>query len=248
MQMKDTLFQWLLIGGIVLFVTSPAQAQGTSLEAGGGMIWGALGFQADLGGNVNSPGVGTVSGQRAEINANTWAERYDSALLFRIGGAYNLDYRSQIFGTLSWEQAEADPAVAGLIGGRDLEVTFTDYQGWGLDGGYRFFFDAGLPIMPFLSASLGFQRVQEITITMIALPFAAREVPFYADSWVTQWRVGTGFIGDFNRHFGWQATLDIKYTGVLSDDAGIGTLGFERINNVANRWTLPFMGGIYVQF
>jgi hypothetical protein len=60
--------------------------------------------------------------------------------------------------------------------------------------------------------------------------------------------VGTGFIGDFNRHFGWQATLDIKYSGVLSDDAGVGTLGFERINNVANRWTLPFMGGIYVKF
>jgi hypothetical protein len=35
---------------------------------------------------------------------------------------------------------------------------------------------------------------------------------------------------------------------VLSDDAGVGTLGFERINNVANRWTLPFMGGIYVKF
>jgi hypothetical protein len=247
--MKHTRFWCPLAAGVLLGIASPAQAQSpTSLEAGGGMVWGSIGFQADLGGNVNSPGVGVVNGQRAEINANTWAERYDSALLFRIGGAYNLDYRSQIFGTLSWEQAEADPAVAGLIGGRDLEVTFTDYQGWGLDGGYRFFFDAGLPIMPFLSASLGFQRVQEITITMIATPFAAREVPFYADSWVTQWRVGTGFIGDFNRHFGWQATLDIKYSGVLSDDAGIGTLGFERINNVANRWTMPFMGGIYVKF
>jgi hypothetical protein len=247
--MKHVRFWCPLAAGVLLGIASPALGQSaTSLEAGGGMIWGSIGFQADLGGNVNSPGVGTVGGQRAEINANTWAERYDSALLFRIGGAYNLDYRSQIFGTLSWEQAEADPAVAGLIGGRELEVTFTDYQGWGLDGGYRFFFDAGLPIMPFLSASLGFQRVNEITITMLAPPFAARDLPFYADSWVTQWRVGTGFIGDFNRHFGWQATLDIKYTGVLSDDAGIGTLGFERINNVANRWTMPFMGGIYVKF
>lgn len=234
-----------------LLLARAASAQGQSpLEASDGMVWGSIGFQADLGGLVNSPGVGTVAGQRAEINANTWAERYDSALLFRVGGAFNLDDRSQIFGTLSWEQAEADPAPAGLIGGRPLEVTFTDYQAWGFDGGYRFFFDAGLPIMPFLSASLGFQRVAAITTTLIATgpAFAAREVPFYDDSWVTQWRVGTGFIGDFNRYFGWQATLDIKYSGVLSDAAGIGTLGFERINNVANRWTMPIMGGIYVKF
>jgi hypothetical protein len=155
-----------------------------------------------------------------------------------------------LFGTVSWEQAEADPAAAGLIGNRPLELTFTDYEAWGFDGGYRFFFDAGLPIMPFLSFSLGVQRVQPIALTMLATgpAFAAREVPFYNASWVTQWRLGTGFIGDFNRHVGWQATLDIKYSGVLSDSAGIGTLGMERINDVGNRWTLPIMGGIYVKF
>ena len=235
--------------GLLFVLTASAHGQ-TQLEIGGGMVWGSIGFQADMGGMVNSSGVGTMAGQRAEINANTWAERYDSALLFRVGGAFNLDTQSQLFGTLSWEQAEADPAVAGLIGNRPLELTFTDYQSWGFDGGYRYFFDAGLPIMPFLSFSLGFQRVQEITLTMLATgpTFAARDVPFYDASWVTQWRVGTGFIGDFNRHFGWQATLDIKYSGVLSDSAGIGTLGMERINNVANRWTMPLMGGIYVKF
>ena len=235
--------------GLLLACTASAEGQ-TQLEIGGGMVWGSIGFQADMGGMVNSSGVGTLAGQRAEINANTWAERYDSALLFRVGAAFNLDTQSQLFGTFSWEQAEADPAVAGLIGNRPLELTFSDYQAWGFDGGYRFFFDAGLPIMPFLSFSLGFQRVQPITLTMLATgpAFAAREVPFYDASWVTQWRLGTGFIGDFNRHFGWQATLDIKYSGVLSDSAGIGTLGLERINNVANRWTMPLMGGIYVKF
>jgi hypothetical protein len=35
---------------------------------------------------------------------------------------------------------------------------------------------------------------------------------------------------------------------VLSDQSGIGTVGFERINDVGNRWTLPVMGGVYVKF
>ena len=29
----------------------------------------------------------------------------------------------------------------GLIGGRPLEATFSDYQGWGIDAGYRYFFN-----------------------------------------------------------------------------------------------------------
>ena len=236
---------------IALLLASTASAQGqTQLDIGGGMVWGSIGFQVDMGGMVNSTGVGTLAGQRTEINANTWSKVYDSELLFRVGGAVNLDTQSQLFGTFSWEQAEANPAAAGLMGNRPLELTFTDYKAWGFDGGYRFFIDAGLPIMPFLSFALGFQRVQEITLTMLATgpAFAARDVPFYDEQWVTQWRLGTGFIGDFNRHFGWQATLDIKYSGVLSGSSGIGTLGMERINDVGNRWTMPIMGGIYVKF
>ena len=76
--------------GLLLACTVTALGQ-TQLEIGGGMVWGSIGFQADMGDMVNSPGVGTLAGQRAEINANTWAERYDSALLFRVGAAFNLD-------------------------------------------------------------------------------------------------------------------------------------------------------------
>lgn len=235
----------LLVAGAA---NSAAAQTSTAVNAGGGMVWGTLGLHVDLGGSVNSSGIGTVGGQRAEINSNTWAERYDSPLLIRFGGAYNLDDRSQLFGAFGWEQAEADVAESGLIGGRDLEVAFTDYQGWGFDGGYRFFIDAGRSVWPFVSASIGFQRIQAITISLSAPPFNAREVPFYDDSWVAQWRVGTGLIGDVGDHFGLMLTLDVRYSGVLSDAAGIGTLGFERINNVGNRWSMPIMVGVYGKF
>lgn len=238
-----------LAGVIALCVTSPALGQSmTILSPGGGMIWGSLGFQIDLGGSVNSSGIGQIGGQRAEINTNTWGERYESPLLIRLGGAFNLDDRSQIFGAFGWEKAEAEPADAGLIGGRDLEVGFTDYDSWDIDAGYRYFIDIGRNAMPFVSMSIGFQRLEAITISLSAPPFQVNDLPFYADSWVAQWRFGTGVIAEVSEHFGLQATLDLKYSGVLSDEAGIGTLGFERINNVGNRWSLPVMGGIFVKF
>lgn len=85
--------------------------------------------------------------------------------------------------------------LAVLVGGQALTGTFSDYQGWGLDAGYRFVVDTSTAAKPFVSVS-----------------------------------------------------LDLKYNGVLSDRSGIGAIGFERINNTGNRWTLPLMGGVYVKF
>jgi hypothetical protein len=224
-----------------------AQAPGP-LEQGGGLVWGSVGFQGDLGGGVNSSGVGVVNGLRAEIDTNTWGERYDAAFIFRIGGAYNLTSYSQVFGALAWEQAEADTTEIGLIGGLPLLGKFGDYQGWGFDVGYRYFFNSDYAAKPFVAGSVGYQRVQDITLSLTSTPFNVADVPFYDDSWVVGWRLGTGILVDINDHFGWQVTIDLKYAGELSDQSGIGTLGFERINDVGNRWTLPIMGGVYYKF
>jgi hypothetical protein len=221
----------------------------TTLEAGRGMLWGSIGIQGDTGGSVNSSGVGVVNGLRAEINTNTWGERYDMALIFMVGGAYNLNEQSQIFGAINWEQSEADATEIGLIGGEPLDGDFGDYQGWGIDVGYRYFFPLDTGPLPFVSGSLGFQRLQEIDLTLTSITgVIATEVPFYEDSWVSSWRIGTGFLWDINPRVGVQVTLDLKYSGVLSDAAGIGTVGFERINDTGNRWTLPVSGGVYVKF
>jgi hypothetical protein len=225
-----------------------AFAQDGPLETGRGIAWGSLGFQGDLGGAVNESGIGVIRGVRAEIDTNTWGERYDAALIFRFGGAYNISDRSQLFGALTWEQSEADTAEVGLVADRPLMGKFGDYQGWAIDGGYRYFFEMEATPKPFLSASLGFQRLQDITVTLSSPNFDSGEVPFYDDSWVTTWTIGTGFLWDINDRFGWQVTLDLKYSGVLSDQSGIGTLGFERINNVGNRWTLPILVGAYAKF
>ena len=225
-----------------------AQAE-RPLEQGRSMVWGSLGWQGDLGGSVNSSGIGTVLGTRAELNTNTWGERYDPALIFRLGGAYNLTDDAQLFGAFSWEQAEADPTDAGLIGGQPLELGFSDYQAWGIDAGYRHFLPMRGSAKPFLSAALGFQHVNDITVDLSApTGFIASDVPFYDDSWVVQWRIGAGLLWDITERFGWTASVDVKYSGVLSDQAGIGTVGFERVNDVGNRWTLPIMAGLYVKF
>jgi hypothetical protein len=239
----------LLFLAVISSNGTAAFAQGAGpLEQGRGLAWGSLGFQGDLGGSVNSSGVGTVSGFRAEIDANTWGERYDAALVFSVGGAYNVTSRSQVFGSVTWEQSEADSAEVGLIAGQPLRAKFGDYQGTSFDFGYRYFFNTEFSAKPFVAGGIGFQRLQDITVSFSSTPFNTGEVPFYDDSWVTGWRVGTGFLWDINDRFGWQLTLDLRYAGVLSDQSGIGTLGFERVNDVGNRWTLPLLAGVYVKF
>ena len=213
------------------------------------MVWGALGFQGDFGGNLNSSGVGVLNGRRAELDANTWGERFDPGLVFRVGGAYNLSEASQVTGTVAWEQAEADPAEAGLLAGAPIDVRFSDYQAWGFDIGYRQFISSRFKARPFVGGAIGFQHVDEITVDLNSIAgLTVTELPFYDDSWVVQWRLGTGLLWDIGERYGALVTIDLRYLGVLSDESGIGSLGFERINDQGNRWTFPIMVGAFVKF
>jgi hypothetical protein len=242
---------WLLcLAGLLCFVTDAVAQPTTGLTARRSMAWGAIGFQADSGGSLNSSGIGRVNNLPAEINANTWGERYDAALTVRYGIAFNLTDNSQLFAAGHWEQAEADDAVIGLLGGQPLNATFDDYQGWGLDFGYRRFLRTTMSAKPFVAGSIGFQHVESIAATLTSAPnnFIAGDVPFYDSSWVPQWRLGTGFLWDVTPRWGWQVTIDFKFSGVLSDQAGLGTLGFERVNDTGNRLTLPILAGVYYKF
>ena len=235
---------------IVFLAAAPAMAQSPApLREGGVMIWGSIGFQGDLGGSVNSSGTGTLNGRRAELDANTWGERYDPGFIFRFGGAYNLTEHSQITGTIGSEQAESDEADAGLLAGVPIEVKFSDYQAWGFDVGYRRFLATEFNARPFVGAAIGFQSVDAITMNLRSnAGLVVDDLPFYDDSWVVQWRIGTGLLWDINDRFGAQVTIDLKYSGVLSDQSGIGSLGFERINDQGNRFTFPVLVGAFVKF
>ena len=232
----------------VIGFSGTAFAQSGPIEQGRGLAWGSLGFQGDLGGSVNSSGIGVVNGMRAEIDANTWGERYDAALIWRLGGAYNLTSRSQLTGEVTWEQAESDRTESGLIGGQPLNVKFGDYQGTAIDVGYRYFVGGLSKMKPFVGGALGYQRIQDITISFDSAPFSEADVPFYDDSWGFAWRLGTGMLVDINERIGWHVTVDLKYASQLSDQSGLGTVGFERINDTGNRWTLPIMGGVHLKF
>ena len=111
---------------------------------------------------------------------------------------------------MSWEQSESDSTVVGLIGGRELSAKFDDYQGWGIDAGYRHFFNTEYKATPFVAFSVGFQRIQDITLDLSSATFNATDIPFYDDSWVAGWRLGTGFLYDINDTFGWQVTIDVS--------------------------------------
>lgn len=236
-----------------LVASLPAGAQTQTdapLEEGRVMVWGALGFQGDFGGNVNSSGIGVVNGRRAELDANTWGERFDPGLVFRVGGAYNITNESQITANIGWEQAEADATEAGLIGTSPIEVGFSDYQAWNFDVGYRQFMNTDFVAKPFVGGAIGLQHVDEISISLNAplAGLAVNDLPFYDDSWVVQWRIGTGLLWDITDRFGALVSIDLRYSGVLSDTSGIGSLGFERLNDQGNRWTFPILVGAFAKF
>ena len=149
-----SLVRLALITAVVLPLMETTSVAQTSepVLTGRGLIWGSLGFQGDLGGAVNTSGIGVVSGLRAEIDANTWAERYDTALVFRIGGAYNVTSQSQVFAAVSMGAVRSRyNRQSGSSAGCRCQGKFSDYQGTGIDAGYRYFFNTDYKAKPFVS-------------------------------------------------------------------------------------------------
>jgi len=249
--MTSRLARWttgLITTGIIAG-TGVAHAQTTGLAAGHVSVWGEIGFEADLKGNINTSGVGLVNGSRAEIDINSWGERYDAAFVVRFGVGFALDEHQQLTFNGNWDQAQADQGEVGLLGGQPLFASFTDYQGWGFDAGYRYYHATAGMVKPFVGVAAGFQRVQEIQANFTAAPSVAyNAVPFYTDSWSLRARFGGGMIVMFSDKVSLQVTGDIQYTGALNDQSGLGTLGFERVNNDGKKWNSPLTGGLIVHF
>jgi hypothetical protein len=243
---------WVGSAGPVCAQATGTQTTGTAttgLTAKHFVAWGEIGFQGDIGGDLNTSGIGRLGGTTAEMDANSWGERYDAALVIRVGAGYNLSDTSQVIFTTHWEQAEADPADVGLVGLQPLQATFTDYQGWGLDVGYRRYVPTVSRVKPFAEVAVGFERVESISADLVAQPnFIANAVPFYDDSWVILWRIGGGVTSAFTERLGLQISAALQYAGELSDKSGLGALGFERINNAGNKWAVPVTAGVYWKF
>jgi len=199
----------------------------------------------------------TTGGQPINLNETSFDDVYGRIGLLKIGVGYRTSPRVEGIVNFVWSKSDAtEDAIPVGTGGANaavpLNVNFTAYQYWGIEGGHRWYF-ARTRFTPYLGYLVGINRHQDIRGTFVGVPtsatpgLAAQDGKFFEKSWALSLGPTGGMligVGPFEV----MAEVQFRYLGGLSDVDWLVEEGLKDINDESGRWSIPFVLGARFRF
>jgi hypothetical protein len=199
----------------------------------------------------------TTTGVPINLSETTFDDVYGRMGIFKVGVGYRTSPRTEGVFNFVYSKSDADEAAvqigtAGTSAQVPLNVHFTEYKYWGIEGGQRWYF-ARKRFTPFLGYLVGVNRHQDIHGTLVNVPLsstpglAAQDGKFFEKSWALSLGPTGGFlIGIGPVEF--IAEAQVRFLGGLSDVDWLVEEGLRDINSESSRWSLPVLVGIRIRF
>jgi len=216
------------------------------------------GVDNQFSGTMITTATGTTStGVQTNLTETTFDDVYGRMGIFKIGVGYRTTPRTEGIFNFVYSKSDADESAvqigtAGAVAQVPLNVHFTEYKYWGIEGGQRWYF-ARTRFTPFLGYLVGVNRHQDIHGTLVNVPasstpgLAAQDGKFFEKSWALSLGPTGGFlIGIGPLEF--VAEAQIRFLGGLSDVDWLVEEGLRDINSESSRWSLPVLVGIRIRF
>jgi hypothetical protein len=198
----------------------------------------------------------TAGGAPIRLDETTYDEVYGRIGIIKLGVGYRTTPRTEGVVNFVWSSSEASDdatpigtASTALV---PLNVNFSEYQYWGIEGGQRWFF-ARTRFTPFLGYLVGINRLQDIRATFVGVPasvtpgLAAQDGKFFEKSWAFSLGPTGGIligVGPFEV----MAETQIRFMGGLSDVDWLVEEGLRDVNSESSRWSLPILVGARIRF
>ncbi len=199
----------------------------------------------------------TTTGVPINLDETSFDDVYGRMGMFKLGVGYRTTPRTE--GVFNFVYSKSDPndmatriGTAGTNPQVALNVLFTEYKYWGIEGGQRWFF-ARTRFTPYLGYLVGINRHQDIRGTFIDTPanltpgLAAQDGKFFEKSWAFSLGPTGGFligVGPFEVI----GEAQIRFLGGLSDVDWLVEEGLRDINSASSRWSLPILFGARIRF
>jgi hypothetical protein len=196
----------------------------------------------------------TTGGATINLDETTYDEVYGRIGIFKIGVGYRTSPRTEGVFNFVWSSSEASETATpvGTAGNVNLNVHFTEYQYWGVEGGQRWFF-ARTRFTPFVGYLVGLNRHQDIRGTFVDVPLnvtpglASQDGKFFEKSWAfSLGPTGGLLIGIGPVEF--MAETQLRFMGGLSDVDWLVEEGLRDVNSESSRWSIPFLIGGRIRF
>ena len=208
-------------------------------------------------GNVIQAASGqTVRGVPINTRDTSYDDVYGEINTLKVGIGWRTTPRSEAIFNFVWGSSGATENVevgtAGSAITAPLNVQFSDYEYWGLEGGQRLYFTRAR-FTPYVGYLVGANRYQDITGTFVGVPLeltpglAAQDGKFFEKSWALSLGPTVGFLVGLGP-IEVMGELEIQYIGKMSDVDWLVEEGLRDINDDSSRWSFPLLFGVRGRF
>lgn len=232
-----------------LLLSGSAQAQTPSQETWS--VEGDVGWDFPVSGNILSAAIGSVFGQTAIIDSQSYGDIYGTGVKWGFGVGYRLDDRSEVRGSVTFQSVSADLKQIGTTANAPLYATFDPYKSFSLDGGYRRYFAASSErLRPYAGATVGVAIISEIDADLAApdLNQVLNATDFYDRTGAFTIGFNGGALYAISDRLDVKGELGFRHVSGLSGIDAVKGTSLETTNNNTGRWTLPFTVGLRVRF
>jgi hypothetical protein len=194
----------------------------------------------------------TTGGDTINLNETTYDDVYGRVDMFRLGVGYRETPRNESQFNFIYAKSGAETVNIGTVGGTALNVNFSDYSYWGVEGGHRIYF-ARTRFTPFVGVLLGLNRNGDIRGTFVDVPLdqtpglAAQDGKFFEKSWSLSFGPTAGFLIGLGP-IELVAETQLRWQNGLSDVDWLVEENLRDINSESSRWSIPFLAGIRIRF
>jgi hypothetical protein len=197
----------------------------------------------------------TTGGAPINLDETSYDEVYGRIGSFKIGVGYRTTPRTEAVFNFIWSSSEASEVATpvGTVGAVPLNVNFTEYQYWGLEGGQRWFF-ARTRFTPFAGYLVGLNRHQDIRGTFVDVPtgvqppgLVEQDGKFFEKSWAFSLGPTGGVLIGLGP-FEVMAEAQLRFIGGLSDVDWLVEEDLRDVNSESSRWSIPVMFGARIRF
>ena len=209
-----------------------------------------LGWDNSLSGNINSGAIGSLDGKTTVVTPNSYSDVYGTGFHLRFGGGYLIDEISEVRAVFTYQSLSADLTEMGDVGGAPLYGQYDKYKSFGLDVGFRRYFEMNPTVRPYLEGNFGLGFISEIDVVLSApaANITQRATDFYDRTAAFSLGGAAGVLWQISDRFGAYGQFGLRWMSGLSEIDNLAGTGLETINDDSSRWTLPVVVGMRVRF
>ena len=207
-------------------------------------VFGAIGFDTSLSGNVTAPVTGNPPGlpEIALVVDNvSFSEVYGSLVRWHFGVGFRLTERSEILGSFSYSAGGGSRALIGPV----YVGAFNDLSEKAFEVGFRHQFLTAGRVIPYVGGWGGIVRVNaiEASLTIPNDPQPAFTLPILDASSAGTIAGGGGIMIPVSSRFALTADVNIRWRSALNSANILVGSGLDTIGRDSGRWSVPAVFG-----